>query len=492
MKYIMALDQGTTSSRTIIFDKQGNEISTARFKFPQIFPKEGWVEHDANEIFKTQMDSAKEALRLANLTFKDIAAIGITNQRETTVVWDKTTGEPVYNAIVWQCRRTADYATKLKPYEEMIKARTGLLADPYFSGTKLAWILENVDGVRERAERGDLLFGTIECWLIWKMTGGKVHVSDYSNACRTMLFDINTLKWDEELCKLLNVPMCMLPEPVECSGHYGDTEPVLFGGPIPITGAAGDQQAALFGETCFNEGEVKSTYGTGNFLLLNTGNKPVPSNNGLLTTIAWGLNGEVKYALEGSVFICAAAMQWLKSIGFYEHSYLSEEMALSVEDTAGVVIVPAFAGLGAPYWNPDARGSIFGLTRGTKKEHIIRAMLEAIALQNEDLLSAMASDTGKKIKTLKVDGGVSKNNLCMQMQANFSDLTVTRYASVESTALGAAYFAGLAVGYYESLEDIIANREVAQTFKPEMSETDRAEKKDSWKRAVKATIALQE
>lgn len=482
----MALDQGTTSSRTIIFDKKGNEISTARFKFKQIFPHEGWVEHDANEIFETQMAAAREALRLANLTCEDIAAIGITNQRETTVVWDKNTGEPIYNAIVWQCRRTADYAAKLKPYEEMIKAKTGLIADPYFSGTKLAWILENVEGARERAEKDELLFGTIECWLIWKMTGGKVHVSDYSNACRTMLFDINTLKWDEELCELLNIPMCMLPTPVECSGHYGDIIPEILGGSIPITGAAGDQQAALFGETCFNEGEVKSTYGTGNFLLLNTGNKPVPSNNGLLTTIAWGLNGEVKYALEGSVFICAAAMQWLKSIGFYEHSYLSEEMALSVEDTAGVYVVPAFAGLGAPYWDPEARGAIFGLTRGTKKEHIVRAMLEAIAFQNADLLSAMESDTGKKINTLKVDGGVSKNNLCMQMQANFSDLTVTRYESVESTALGAAYFAGLAVGYYDSLEDIIANREIAISLEPKIDLAERDRKLAGWKRAVAA------
>lgn len=490
MKYIMALDEGTTSARTIIFDKKGNEISSARCKFDQIYPHEGWVEHDADAIFDAQVNSAREALKLADLTYEDIAGIGITNQRETTIVWDKKTGKPIYNAIVWQCRRTADYAAKLKPYEAEIKAKTGLLADPYFSGTKLAWILENVEGARDKAENGELLFGTIETWLIWKLTGGKVHVSDYSNACRTMLFDINTLKWDEDLCKLLNIPMCMLPTPVECSAHYGDTEPEFFGGPIPITGSAGDQQAALFGEMCFNEGEVKSTYGTGNFLLLNTGDKPVPSNNGLLTTIAWGLNGKVKYALEGSVFICAAAMQWLKSIGFYEHSYISEEMAQSVEDTAGVVVVPAFAGLGAPYWDPDARGAIFGLTRGTKKEHIIRAMLEAIAFQNADLLSAMESDTGKKIKTLKVDGGVSKNNLCMQFQADFSDLEVTRYTSVESTALGAAYFAGLAVGYYESFDDIINNREVAKTFKPSMDSAERLNKLESWKKAVEAARAF--
>ena len=489
-KYVMALDQGTTSSRTIIWDKKGNVISTARFKYDQIYPHEGWVEHDPKAIWESQLKSAQEAMKQANLGYEDIAAIGVTNQRETTIVWDKKTGEPVYNAIVWQCRRTADYAAKLKPHEEMIRAKTGLLADPYFSGTKLAWILDNVEGVRERAENGELLFGTIETWLIWNLTGGKVHVSDYSNACRTMLFDINTLQWDEELCDLLNIPMCMLPETAECSTHYGDTLPELFGGPIPITGAAGDQQSALFGELCFKEGEVKSTYGTGNFLLLNTGSKPVPSKNGLLTTIAWGLNGEVKYALEGSVFICAAAMQWLKSIGFYEHSYLSEEMANTVEDTAGVTVVPAFAGLGAPYWDPDARGAIFGLTRATKKEHIIRATLESIAMQNEDLLAAMQMDTGEKIRTLKVDGGVSNNNLCMQMQADLSDITVTRYTSIESTALGAAYFAGLAVGYFDSLEDIIANRDIAATFEPNMSEEDRAKKIKTWKKAVAATRAM--
>ena len=492
MKYVMALDQGTTSSRTIIWDKKGNVVSTARFKFDQIYPHEGWVEHDAEAIWESQLKSAQEAMKLANLTYEDIAAIGITNQRETTVVWDKATGEPVYNAIVWQCRRTADYAAKLKPHEEMIKAKTGLLADPYFSGTKLAWILENVPGVRERAEKGELLFGTIETWLIWKLTAGKVHVSDYSNACRTMLFDINTLKWDEELCELLNIPMNMLPQPVECSMHYGDAEAEFFGGPIPITGACGDQQAALFGELCFNDGETKSTYGTGNFLLMNTGERAVPSKSGLLTTIAWGLNGKVTYALEGSVFICAAAMQWMKSLGFYPHSYESEEMAKTVEDTAGVTIVPAFAGLGAPYWDPEARGAIFGITRATKKEHIIRAMLEAIAMQNEDLLAAMENDTGEKINILKVDGGVSSNNLCMQMQADISDVTVTRYTSIESTALGAGYLAGLAVGYFESLDDIINNREVAATFTPNMTEDERAAKIKTWKKAVAATRMMHE
>lgn len=489
-KYIMALDQGTTSSRTIIWDKKGNAISCVHYPFEQIFPHEGWVEHDPMEIWHTQLKSARDAMKEAGITYEDIDSIGITNQRETTIVWDKETGEPVYNAIVWQCRRTADYAAQLKPHEEMIKTKTGLLADPYFSGTKLAWILENVPGVRERAEKGELLFGTIECWLIWNLTGGKVHVSDYSNACRTMLFDINTLQWDDELCGLLNIPKCMLPTPVECSQHYGDTLDEFFGGPIRITGAAGDQQSALFGELCFNEGEVKSTYGTGNFLLLNTGNKPVASNNGLLTTIAWGLNGKVNYALEGSVFICAAAVQWLQSMGFYDDPRKTEEMAASVEDTAGVYFVPALAGLGAPYWDPEARGAIYGITRGTKQEHIVRAMLEAIALQNEDLLSAMKADTGKKIETLKVDGGVSANNLCMQFQANLSDLTVTRYTSVESTALGAAYFAGLATGYFESLDDIVANREIAVTLKPEMDAAAREEKIKGWKRAVKSTMAF--
>ena len=347
--YIMALDQGTTSSRTIIYDKNCTIISAVQREFTQIFPHEGWVEHDPMEIWASQMGTAQEALLKAGLTYKNIAAIGITNQRETTVVWDKKTGEPVYNAIVWQCRRTADYAVKLKPHEDMIRAKTGLLADPYFSGTKLAWILDNVPGVRARAERGELLFGTIESWLIWKMTGGAVHVSDYSNACRTMLFDINTLKWDEELCGLLNIPMCMLPEPVECSAYYGDTISELFGGPIPITGSAGDQQAALFGEACFNEGDVKSTYGTGNFLLLNTGEKPVTSKNGLLTTIAWGLDGKVNYALEGSVFVCGAAVQWLRDqMKFFRSAPESEEIAASVPDAGGVYVVPAFVG-------PDAR-----------------------------------------------------------------------------------------------------------------------------------------
>ncbi len=442
------------------------------------------------EIWATQMGTAQEALLNAGLTYRNIAAIGITNQRETTVVWDRETGEPVYNAIVWQCRRTADYAARLKPHEEMIKQKTGLLADPYFSGTKLAWILDNVAGVKARAEKGELLFGTIECWLIWKMTGGRVHVSDYSNACRTMLFDINTLKWDEELCGLLGIPMCMLPEPVECSARYGDTVSELFGGPIPITGSAGDQQAALFGEACFNEGDVKSTYGTGNFLLLNTGDKPVISGNGLLTTIAWGLNGKVTYALEGSVFVCGAAVQWLRDqLRFFSDAAESETIASQVPDAGGVYVVPAFVGLGAPYWDPEARGAMFGITRGTTRSHIVRATLQSLVYQNEDLLAAMTADTGKEITTLKVDGGAAMNDLLMQFQADISDVDIVRYASIESTSLGAAYLAGLETGYYESLADIVASKEIAKTFRPTLGEKERKESLEGWHRAVKATIA---
>lgn len=489
-QYIMALDQGTTSSRTIIYDKSSKVISVAQQEFEQIFPHEGWVEHDPMQIWSTQMATAQKALLQANLTYRDIATIGITNQRETTVVWDKHTGKPIYNAIVWQCRRTASYADDLKAQETMIREKTGLLADPYFSGTKLAWILDNVEGAREKAEAGDLLFGTIECWLIWKMTGGKEHVSDYSNACRTMLFNINTLEWDDELLALLNIPKCMLPRPVECSEYYGETIPELFGQPISITGAAGDQQAALFGECCFNDGEVKSTYGTGNFLLLNTGDKPVFSQNGLLTTIAWGLNGKVSYALEGSVFVCGAAIQWLRDeLGFMKKSSLSEKMAKSVDCTEGVYVVPAFTGLGAPYWDPSARGAIYGITRGTNKNHIARATLEALAYQNQDLLHAMEADIGRKIEVLKVDGGAALNDLLMQMQADISNVCISRASSIESTSLGAAYFAGLKVGYYESLEDIIENKEIDCVFSSQIDEDTRVAKLEGWHKAVNATIA---
>lgn len=494
-QYIMALDQGTTSSRTIIYDKHSNIVSSAQQEFTQIFPHEGWVEHDAMEIWSTQMATAQQALLAANLTYRDIAAVGITNQRETTVVWDKETGEPVCNAIVWQCRRTADYAEKLKAdgHEEMIRSRTGLIVDAYFSATKIRWILDNIPHARERAEAGELLFGTIETWLIWRMTNGQAHVTDYSNAARTMLFNIHSLEWDNEILELLDIPRCMLPEPVPSSYHYGETIKELFGGPIPITGAAGDQQAALFGECCFKDGEVKSTYGTGNFLLLNTGERALESDNGLLTTIAWGYDGKVTYALEGSVFVCGAAIQWLRDeLHFVHTSPESEAVASSVPDTDGVYVVPAFVGLGAPYWDADARGAIFGVTRGTKDAHIVRATLESLAYQNDDLLGAMSKDLGYDITTLKVDGGAALNDLLMQMQADISNVTITRAKSIESTSLGAAYLAGLEVGYFKSLEDIIENKTIDRTFEPSMSEADRARKLAGWHRAVKACRAFTE
>lgn len=494
-KYIMAMDEGTTSARCVIYDKQGNTISSAQREFPQYFPKEGWVEHDATEIWATQISVAQEAMLKHNLNYRDIVALGITNQRETTVVWDKVTGEPIYNAIVWQCRRTSDYAEALKNqgHEEMIRRKTGLIIDAYFSGTKIKWILDHVDGARERAERGELLFGTIESWLIWKMTGGEVHVTDYSNAARTMLFNIHTLDWDDEILALLDIPKCMLPKPVECSGHYGETIPELFGGPIPITGSAGDQQAALFGETCFEVGEAKCTYGTGSFLLLNTGDRPVFSDSGLLTTIAWGLDGKVSYALEGSAFVCGAAIQWLRDeMKFMSESPESERMALKAGAGEGVYMVPAFTGIGAPYWEPDARGAIFGITRGTDRNQIVRATLESLAYQNEDLLSAMAEDLGQRIVALKVDGGACRNNFLMQFQADVSDTEIVRCKSIESTSLGAAYLAGLAVGYYDSTDDIIENKEVERVFRPEMDEAKRTALLKGWHKAVKAAIWLAE
>ena len=494
-KYIMAMDEGTTSARCVIYDKQGNTISSAQREFPQYFPKEGWVEHDATEIWATQISVAQEAMLKHNLNYRDIVALGITNQRETTVVWDKVTGKPIYNAIVWQCRRTSDYAEALKKqgHEEMIRRKTGLIIDAYFSGTKIKWILDHVDGARERAERGELLFGTIESWLIWKMTGGEVHVTDYSNAARTMLFNIHTLDWDDEILALLDIPKCMLPKPVECSGHYGETISELFGGPIPITGSAGDQQAALFGETCFEVGEAKCTYGTGSFLLLNTGDRPVFSDSGLLTTIAWGLDGKVSYALEGSAFVCGAAIQWLRDeMKFMSESPESERMALEAGAGEGVYMVPAFTGIGAPYWEPDARGAIFGITRGTDRNQIVRATLESLAYQNEDLLSAMAEDLGQRIVALKVDGGACRNNFLMQFQADVSDTEIVRCKSIESTSLGAAYLAGLAVGYYDSTDDIIENKEVERVFRPEMDEAKRAALLKGWHKAVKVAIWLAE
>ena len=495
-QYVIALDQGTTSSRAVLVDHDGQMVDAVQRPFTQIYPQPGWVEHNPQEILFSQLGSLAELVARHNLAADDIAGIGIDNQRETTIVWDPSTGQPIANAIVWQCRRTAQLVEELcgdPAVAARIRSKTGLLPDAYFSASKVRWLLDNVTGARERAEAGELLFGTIETWLIWKMTGGAVHVSDYSNACRTMLFDINTLKWDEELCGLLNIPMCMLPEPVECSAHYGDTVTELFGGPIPITGSAGDQQAALFGEACWEEGDVKITYGTGNFLLLNTGETPVTSNNGLLTTIAWGLDGKVYYALEGSVFVCGAAVQWMRDqLKFFKKASDSEALAKQVPDAGGVYVVPAFAGLGAPYWDPDARGAMFGITRGTTREHIVRATLQSLVYQNEDLLAAMEADTGREVTALKVDGGAAMNDLLMQFQADISDVDIIRYASIESTSLGAAYFAGLAVGYYENLQDIISSKEIAKTFRPMLGEKERKEKLAGWHRAVKAAIAYHE
>ncbi len=492
-KYIMALDEGTTSVRCIIYDKAGKPVSIAQSEFEQIFPKPGWVEQDAMEIWAKQIAVASDALLRANLNFKNISAIGITNQRETTIVWDKNTGEPIYNAIVWQCRRTSEYADELisSGYMDMIQRKTGLIIDAYFSATKLKWILENVKGAKQSAERGDLLFGTVETWLIWKMTGGKVHITDYSNAARTMMFNIHTLNWDDEILELLNIPRIMLPKPVPSSGIVGKSVKEIFGGEIPIAGMAGDQQAALFGETCFKMGECKSTFGTGNFLLLNTGEKPLISKNGLLTTIAWGINDKVYYALEGSVFVCGAAVQWLRDgLEFMKASPESEEMATSVNSCGGVYVVPAFAGLGAPYWEADARGAIFGITRGTTKNHITRATLESLAYQNQDLISAMSADLGISIEELKVDGGASKNDFLMQFQADISRMNIIRHKQTESTSLGAAYLAGLATGYYESMEEIIKNSEIDKTFSPCMSIEDRDERLKGWHDAVHATIRL--
>ena len=486
-KYIMALDQGTTSSRCIIYDKKGNMVSVAQKEFTQIYPKEGWVEHDAMEIWSTQMGVAQEALLKIGCTYKNIDAIGITNQRETTVVWDKETGEPVYNAIVWQCRRTAEYCDQLtaKGCGEMIRQKTGLLIDAYFSGTKLKWILDNVDGAREKAEKGKLLFGTIETWLIWKMTAGRVHVTDYSNASRTMMFNITTLEWDEEILRLLEIPKSMLPEPMPSSCIYGETEATLFGGPIKIGGAAGDQQAALFGQTCFEAGEGKNTYGTGCFLLMNTGDKPVFSKNGLVTTIAWGLGGKVSYALEGSVFVCGAAIQWLRDeINILKNSADSEAMATAVKDSCGLYVVPAFVGLGAPYWDPYARGAVLGITRGANKNHLVRATLESMAYQTGDLIDAMADDLGMSLTSLKVDGGACSNNFLMQFQADILNCLVKRPVCIETTSLGAAYLAGLATGYWESKEDVIENWQVDRTFESLMAESRRSELLAGWKKAV--------
>ncbi|MGN0272688.1 MAG: glycerol kinase GlpK [Lachnospiraceae bacterium] len=490
-KYVMALDAGTTSNRCILFNEKGEMCSVAQKEFTQYFPKPGWVEHDADEIWATQYEVAKQAMDNIGATAADIASIGITNQRETTIVWDKATGEPVYHAIVWQCRRTSEYCDTLKDkgLVDKIREKTGLVIDAYFSGTKIRWILENVPGVRARAEAGELLFGTVETWLIWKLTKGKAHVTDYSNASRTMLFNINTLQWDDEILAELNIPKCMLPEVKPSSCVYGEADPSLFGGPIPIGGAAGDQQAALFGQTCYKAGEAKNTYGTGAFLLMNIGDKPIFSKNGLVTTIAWGLDGKVEYALEGSVFVAGASIQWLRDqLKVVDSAPDSEYMATRVKDTNGCYVVPAFTGLGAPYWDQYARGVIVGLTRGCNKNHIIRATVESLAYQVNDLLQAMKADSGIELAALNVDGGACANNFLMQTQADISNVPVNRPSCVETTAMGAAYLAGIAVGYWKDKEDVIANTSLDRTFTPAISAEEREARVKGWKKAVKCSF----
>lgn len=487
-KYIMALDAGTTSNRCILFDERGQIRSMAQREFTQYFPKPGWVEHDADEIWGSMLGVAVEAMTRIGVSAGEIAAIGITNQRETVVVWDKNTGEPVCHAIVWQCRRTSRYCDSLKEkgLTETYRQKTGLVIDAYFSATKIKWILDHVPGARERAERGELLFGTVETWLIWKLTKGKAHVTDYSNASRTMLFNINTLQWDEEILQELDIPRSMLPQPMPSSCVYGFADASYLGGRIPIAGAAGDQQAALFGQTCFAPGEAKNTYGTGCFLLMNTGEKPVFSRNGLVTTIAWGLDGKVNYALEGSIFVAGAAIQWLRDeLRILDSSEDSEYMAQKVKDTNGCYVVPAFTGLGAPHWDQYARGTIVGITRGVNKYHIIRATLESLAYQVNDVITAMEADSGISLAALKVDGGASANNFLMQTQADLIQAPVKRPQCVETTAMGAAYLAGLAVGYWKNKDDVRKNWAIDQTFSPAISQEERLEKLRGWNKAVK-------
>ena len=490
-KYLMALDQGTTSSRSIIFDKSGNIVSMAQKEFKQIYPEPGWVEHNPREIWSSQFATAIEAMVNVGATYEDIEAIGITNQRETTVVWDKETGEPVYNAIVWQCRRTSHLIDKIVKEGNgyYIREATGLVPDAYFSASKVAWILDNVSGARQKANEGKLLFGTIDTWLIWNLSGKKVHVTDYSNASRTMLYNIHKLEWDKQILKIFNIPESMLPEVKPSSCIYGETNHTLFGGGIPIAGAAGDQQAALFGQCCFDKGDVKNTFGTGSFILMNTGNEAIRSKAGLITTIAASTSGAPEYALEGSVFVAGASIQWLRDgLRMIKTSAQSEEYAEAIEDTEGVYVVPAFTGMGAPYWNQYARGSVFGLTRGTTKEHLIRATLESIAYQSSDVFRAMEEDAGVKIKGLKVDGGASANNFLMQFQADIMDTFVRRPHCVETTALGAAYLAGLATGYYESKDEIRKNWQLGRLFEPDMEGEKREKKLKGWKRAVKCAL----
>ncbi len=486
-QFIMALDSGTTSNRCILFDRKGEIRSVAQKEFTQFFPRPGWVEHDAEEIFDSILSVARQALAAIGAQAENIAAIGITNQRETTVVWNRHTGQPICNAIVWQCRRTAEFCQELREegLTETIRQKTGLVIDPYFSGTKIRWILKNIPGAMEQAQRGELLFGTVETWLIWKLTGGQVHVTDYSNASRTMLFNIRTLSWDTDILERLEIPADLLPTPMPSSCRYGQTEARFFGAPITIAGAAGDQQAALFGQACFNPGDSKCTYGTGAFLLMNTGNRPIFSGNGLVTTIAWGLNGKVTYALEGSIFVAGAAIQWLRDeLRMIESASDSEYMASKVPDPNGCYVVPAFTGLGAPYWDAYARGAIVGLTRGVNKYHIIRAALDSIAYQVADVLSAMEVDAKIRLSNLKVDGGASANNLLMQTQASISNAPVYRPVCVETTAAGAAYLAGLAVGYWKNQKEIQSNWSVDRFFAPDISQQERERKLDGWHKAV--------
>lgn len=494
-KYVMAIDAGTTSNRAILFDRSGKVCSMAQKEFTQYYPKPGWVEHDAEEIWSTVLEVCREAIKKAGVSADDIAAIGITNQRETTIVFDAATGKPVYNAIVWQCRRTSGYCDALiqKGLKESIRKKTGLQVDAYFSATKLAWILDNVPGARQRAEQGELLFGTVETWLIWNLTKGKAHVTDYSNASRTMLFNINTLTWDEDILAELDIPGCMLPEPVSNSRIYASTSEEIFGAPIPIAGSAGDQQAALFGQACFSSGDAKNTYGTGCFLLMNTGDRPVYSDNGLVTTIAWGLDGKVTYALEGSIFVAGAAIQWLRDeMGLITTAAESEEMARKVSDTNGCYVVPAFTGLGAPYWDQYARGIIVGLTRGVNKNHVIRAALESIAYSVQEVLAAMEADSHVTLSLLRVDGGACANDLLMQTQADLIGVSVERPACIESTALGAAYLAGLAVQFWEGCEDIVNNRKTEAVFTPGISKEERDRRIKGWKRAVSRALSWSE
>jgi glycerol kinase len=493
-KYILALDQGTTSSRAILFNEKAEIVKIAQKEFTQYFPKPGWVEHDANEIWSSILAVIAEALSTSGINANEVAGIGITNQRETAVVWDKETGQPVYHALVWQSRQTAGICEELKEagYNDLFRDKTGLLIDAYFSGTKVKWILDNVEGAREKAEKGDLLFGTVDTWLIWKLSGGKVHVTDYSNASRTLMYNIYNLEWDQELLDILTVPKSMLPEVRPSSEVYAHTVDFhFFGEEVPIAGVAGDQQAALFGQACFEEGMAKNTYGTGCFMLMNTGEKAVKSQNGLLTTLAWGFDGKVEYALEGSIFVAGSAIQWLRDgLKLFDNAADSEALATKVESTDGVYVVPAFVGLGTPYWDSDVRGAVFGLTRGTSKEHFTRATLESLAYQTKDVLDAMEADSGIELKALRVDGGASLNNFLMQFQSDLLNVPVERPIVSETTALGAAYLAGLAVGFWKSRDDITTNWKVDQAFDVQMREEQRSELYDGWKKAVKATMAF--